>query len=161
MMRKTDEVAKCMWFLADTGWTVTDDDLYVEFQNPYEHVGVLADEIFNPYIYCGGEPRYVEDLFTAVVIAYVSTNSGAILDRAKWTNNDNPVCGPVTGQCVVMKEPHEVVAEYSLAVSAWQIVDTLNEIASETALIVRLDVRETRGDFVWTIYWQEPDDGEA
>lgn len=36
---------------------------------------------------------------------------------------------------------------------------TKGEIEGE--LIVRIDVRETHGGFVWTIYWQEPDDGEA
>ena len=160
-MRDTDEVAKCMWFLADTGWTVTDDDLHVKFQDPGEYMAVVADEGFNPYIYWDGKPHYAEDLFTAVVVAFVASNDPAILDRVKWTNNDNPVHGPVSGECVIMKEPHEVVAEYSLAVSAWQIVEELNEVASETALIVRLDVRETSGGHVWTIYWQEASDGEA
>ena len=154
MMRETDEVAKCMWFLADTGWTVTDDDLYVEFRDPGEYVGVLADEIFNPYIYCGGEPHYVEDLFTAVVIAYIASHDPTILKRVKWTNNDDLAHGAVAGRSVTMEGPQ-------LPVTAWGLVDTLNEIASETALIVRLDVRGTRGGFVWTIYWQEPDDGEA
>lgn len=153
-MRDTDEVAKCMWFLADTGWTVYDDDLYVEFQHPNESIGVLADEIFNPYIYCDDEPHYVEDLFTAVVVAYAASHDPTILKRVKWTNNEDLAHGAVAGRSVTMNGPQ-------LTVTAWGLVDTLNEIASETALIVRLDVRETSGGHVWTIYWQEASDGEA
>ena len=153
MMRKTDEVAKCMWFLADTGWTVYDDDLYVEFQHPNESIGVLADEIFNPYIYCDDEPHYVEDLFTAVVVAYAASCDSTVLNRVKWTNNDNSVHGAVTGVSVTMR--------CGLSFMASRLIPALNQVASETALIVRLDVRETSGGHVWTIYWQEPDDGEA
>ena len=153
MMRETDEVAKCMWFLADTGWTVYDDDLYVEFQHPNESIGVLADEIFNPYIYCDDEPHYVEDLFTAVVVAYAASCDSTVLNRVKWTNNDNSVHGAVTGVSVTMR--------CGLSFMASRLIPALNQVASETALIVRLDVRETSGGHVWTIYWQEPDDGEA
>jgi len=154
MMRKTDEVAKCMWFLADTGWTVTDDDPYMEFQGPNESIGVLAGCGFNPYIYCDGKSRYVEDLFTAVVVAYAASHDPTVPNRVKWTNNDNPVHGAVTGRSVTMDGP-------LLSLMALRLVDALNSVASGTALIVRLDVRETRRGFVWTIYWQEPDDGEA
>ena len=154
MMRETDEVAKCMWFLADTGWTVRDDDLHVKFQDPGEYMGVVADEGFNPYIYHGCKPLQVEDLFTAVVIAYAASHDPTILKRVKWTNNEDLAHGAVAGRSVTMNGPQ-------LTVTAWGLVDTLNEIASETALIVRLDVRETSGGHVWTIYWQEPDDGEA
>ena len=153
MMRRTDKLAECMWFLADTGWTVCDDDLYVEFQHPNESIGVLADEIFNPYIYCNDEPPYVEDLFTAVVVAYAASCDSTVLNRVKWTNNDNSVHGAVTGASVTMR--------CGLSFMASRLIPALNEVASETALIVRLDVRETHGGFVWTIYWQEPDDGEA
>ena len=153
MMRETDEVAKCMWFLADTGWTVRDDDLHVKFQDPGEYMGVVADEGFNPYIYHGCKPLQVEDLFTAVVIAYAASNDPTVPNRVKWTNNDNPVHGEVTGASVTMR--------CGLSFMASRLIPALNQVASETALIVRLDVRETSGGHVWTIYWQEPDDGEA
>lgn len=153
MMRETDEVAKCMWFLADTGWTVTDDDPCAEFQGPNESIGVLAGCGFNPYIYCDGTSRYVEDLFTAVVVAFIASRNQSIIDRVKWTNNDNSVHGAVTGRSTT------VAGQRSAIVS--RLIPVVNGMASETALIVRLDVRETRGGFVWTIYWQEPGDGEV
>ncbi len=153
MMRKTDEVAKCMWFLADTGWTVRDDDPYIEFQGPNGSIGVFAVCESNPFIYCDGKSRYVEDLFTAVVVAYAASNDPTVPNRVKWTNNDNPVHGEVTGASVTMR--------CGLSFMASRLIPALNQVASETALIVRLDVRETSGGHVWTIYWQEPDDGEA
>ncbi len=152
-MCEMDEVAKCMWFLADTGWTVRDDDPYIEFQGPNESIGVLAGCGFNPYIYCDGKSRYVEDLFTAVVVAYAASHDPMVPNRVKWTNNDNPVHGEVTGASVTMR--------CGLSFMASRLIPALNEVASETALIVRLDVRETSGGHVWTIYWQEAKDGEA
>ena len=143
-----------MWFLADTGWTVRDDDPYIEFQGPNGSIGVFAVCESNPFIYCDGKSGYVEDLFTAVVVAYAASNDQTILKRVKWTNNEDLAHGAVAGRSVTMNGPQ-------LTVTAWGLVDTLNEIASETALIVRLDVRETSGGHVWTIYWQEASDGEA
>lgn len=154
VMRETDEVAKCMWFLADTGWTVRDYSAYVEFQCPNGTVGVLADDGSNPYIYYGGKSHYVEDLFTALVVAYEASRDPAILDRVVWTNNDNSVHGTVSGMSVMIGCPR-------VAQTTPRLVPMLDGVASETARIVRLDARETRGDFVWTIYWQEADDGEA
>ena len=150
MMRDMDEVAKCMWFLADTGWTVRDDGPTTMIGYSGNMPNVTQNYGFKPHVNLrAGKKLEVDDLFTAVVVAWLGGIVRSVFGRVKDLS-DGGNDGRVTGKAVTLNGA-------DVNESADKLLDEL----PPGALIVRLDVRETHGGFVWTIYWQDPDDGEA
>ena len=150
MMRDMDEVAKCMWFLADTGWTVRDDGPTTTIGYSGNMPNVTQNYGSKPHVNLGPEKKLeVDDLFTAVVVAWLANIDRSVFDRVE------DLCGEDDDGRVVGKAVTLTGRDVNRS------ADNLFDEFPFGARIVRLDVVETHGGFVWTIYWQEPDDGEA
>lgn len=168
MMRETDEVAKCMWFLAGTGWVYAHDaEMYRPGPGRW-HVGrngaasvpaagrcpdIAGVAVFANRADDQARVDWVADMFTAVVLAYL----GSI---EEWQCLPAARAHPDSFTSSFMVEP----ARYNDPDSAGLRAKRFVQIAKGTldwVGVTRIDIKETAHGFLWIVDWQGLGNGEA
>lgn len=167
MMREMDELEKCMWFLAGTGWVHTEagwGDGYGrvhEFESPSDSQGdVLVRVRYEnrksriEWTDCGTRSIFeVDGMLTGVVHGYMLASSlGTMFVPRRIKGHIHRSSFRITDLSV---KGDEMAGNVLLHIG--QVCCGLEKVKN----IVGIDMIERRHGFLWIVDWQEPDDGEA
>lgn len=168
-MSEMDELEKCMWFLAGTGWVhyLNANGGHV-FKSPplgsghafwqvtfWQDSGIV-ENYFGSFTQVSVK---VDDMFTGVVLAYLGWNTHN--DSTAIRNNDSYT---YQSSFVLQHDAPGADQPYGGTTGTdgqWMHLYGAFRNAVPKGRIVGIDMIERRHGFLWIIGWQEPDDGEA
>ena len=170
MTREMDELEKCMWFLAGTGWVYAHDAAMYR-PNPDDErcrygpsglgraagrlPGIEGVGVFSDYTDAAAPVHFVADMFTAVVLAYLG-------DFSRWRG----VPSARSYDTELFTWSHMVEPDRAndpgrhAGLHARLFVRAAGDLLGQVC-VTRVDVRETTRGLLWIVDWQEPDDGKA